>query len=146
MKYDSYDITFKEVPGHIALVFSISNCQGTCEGCHSPHLREDIGTTLDMEEYERILALYEPLIDAVCFLGGSQYWREIKPLLERSKGLHRCLYSGSSDISEVLKNELESYKVGAFTGKPLTDPMTNQIYYVKQDNEWLNKTEIFHAS
>ena len=70
--------------------------------------------------------------------------KELDPLLRRSKGLHRCLYTGSNDISEMLKKNLESYKVGAFLGKPLTDPGTNQLYYVKQNSEWVNETWRFH--
>lgn len=42
-KYVDYDIVFQEVPGEVSLALNISNCPFKCEGCHSPHLRENIG-------------------------------------------------------------------------------------------------------
>ena len=55
MKYADSKVVFSEVPDEITLAISISNCPGTCKGCHSPWLREDIGEPLT------VIALYELL-------------------------------------------------------------------------------------
>ena len=55
LKYVDSKVVFSEVPDEITLAISISNCPGTCKGCHSPWLREDIGESLT------VIALYELL-------------------------------------------------------------------------------------
>ena len=68
VKYDGYDITFQEVPNEVSLVFNITNCQGTCEGCHSPWLRGDYGRPLH-GDLESLIQKYKGLITCVCFMG-----------------------------------------------------------------------------
>ena len=55
IKYTDTQVVFEEIPNEITLAINISNCQHHCEGCHSPYLREDIGTELTEEELERLI-------------------------------------------------------------------------------------------
>ena len=43
LKYTSYTVVFQEVPDEVSLAFEVSGCPFKCEGCHSPHLWEDVG-------------------------------------------------------------------------------------------------------
>ena len=55
MKYTEAIVTFQEVPGEVSLTLSISGCPLRCMYCHSPHLREDIGIPLTVQELARLL-------------------------------------------------------------------------------------------
>ena len=40
------DIVLEEIPDKVTLAVEITNCQGSCPGCHSPFLKQDIGEEL----------------------------------------------------------------------------------------------------
>ena len=130
--YDTYDITFAEVPDEISLSIAITNCQGRCEGCHSPHLRENIGSDLLLALPE-LLDKYDGLITCVCFLGegndGQSLIEAIK--IANNRGLKTCLYSGreSCDIYKYVK--LDYLKTGPYIKDlgGLTTMGTNQRMY-----------------
>ena len=46
LKYLYTKITFAEAPDEISLCIDITNCIYHCNNCHSPELRQDIGTPL----------------------------------------------------------------------------------------------------
>lgn len=69
LKFADYDIVFQEVPDETTLALNLSNCPHRCEGCHSPQLREDIGTPLTPESLDSLLARY-PYVTCVGLMGG----------------------------------------------------------------------------
>lgn len=149
MKYAEYDITFSEIPGKVSLTLSISGCANNCIGCHSPHLRENIGTKLDFNSLNAILKEYQIGINSIVFLGGDQYKDLIIPLLKEVKkeypNLKLCLYSGAVDIHNDIKLELDYYKVGPYIEKfgSLESKTTNQKFYERNNNEWVDTTHKF---
>ncbi len=70
MKYTDTQIVFRELPDEITLAINISGCPLQCEGCHSPYLREDIGTILTKEVLKQLIT-DNPGITAICFMGGD---------------------------------------------------------------------------
>ena len=70
LKFADYDIVFQEVPDETTLALNLSNCPHRCEGCHSPQLREDIGTPLTPKSLDSLLARY-PYVTCVGLMGGD---------------------------------------------------------------------------
>ena len=69
LKYYNYDIVFQEIPDEVTLAVNLTNCPNRCQGCHSPHLREDIGTVLDEAEIGKLIAQYDRCITYFLFYG-----------------------------------------------------------------------------
>ena len=149
IRYHTYDIVFKELPGEIALAFTITGCTNNCEGCHSPHLQSNTGEILNINNYKNILELYKNHITAICFLGGEKN-HSILELLEYSKtnypDLKIGLYSGNTSISTDVLNYLDYLKLGNYDKNlgPLTSRLTNQQYYkIKNGKILKNLTHLF---
>lgn len=70
LKYVDTAITFSEIPDEITLCINLSNCPCHCEGCHSPHLAEDIGQVLTISRIEKLISGNKG-ITAICFMGGD---------------------------------------------------------------------------
>ena len=68
LKYVDYDIVFQEIPDEVTLAINLSNCPHRCAGCHSPHLREDVGETIDKELLLSLLNRYSGAVTCVCFM------------------------------------------------------------------------------
>ena len=56
IRYYNFDIVFAEIPDEVTLAINITGCPYRCEGCHSPHLREDRGERLDADALAALLA------------------------------------------------------------------------------------------
>ena len=82
LKYYNYDIVFQEIPDEVTLAINITHCPNNCEGCHSPHLREDIGEVLDYDALDRLLARYADSITCVCFMGGDSDLERLQQLAD----------------------------------------------------------------
>lgn len=130
--FDTYSITFAEVPDEISLCFSITNCQGRCKGCHSPHLRENAGSDL-FEVLPHLLQKYKRAISCVCFLGEGNDTDALTDALKmcRDVGAKTALYSGRRSVSAALYELLDYVKVGDYQEDKgaLTSPTTNQRMY-----------------
>lgn len=148
-KYHSTAVVFQEVPGEVSLAINITNCQGTCPGCHSPHLREDIGRPL----YEDLPKLLEENdgVTCVAFMGEGydipDLWKCIGYV--KSKGLKTCLYSGK-DYTLVDIEHLDYLKEGPYIENlgGLDSPTTNQCMYQRQTDDgkyfyWVDITHKF---
>lgn len=136
LKYYNYDIVFQEIPGEVTLAVNITNCPNHCVGCHSPHLRQDIGGYLSEAELMGIIAKYDKLITCVCLMGGDRNPVEIALLLACIKNEYPLLksawYSGKSSLPlDFPVKYLDFLKLGPFIPKhgPLTNPATNQRLY-----------------
>lgn len=135
LKYYSYAITYLELPNEVSLSFSITSCPNRCGGCHSPHLRKDIGT--DISNIFEIIEKYQNHITAVCFLGhgGEDHREEFAGILKEVKETHPKmkigLYSGFNYMIEEFKGYLDYYKVGEYVEAlgGLGSKNTNQVLH-----------------
>ena len=50
------DVVLEEIPDKVTLAVEISNCRGSCIGCHSPFLKQDIGVELTPDAVDRLIA------------------------------------------------------------------------------------------
>ena len=144
LKFVERYITFAEVPDEINLVYSISNCGGTCEGCHSPWLRKDEGFLLQ-DAVLKDIEKHKDFISCVCFLGegnAKEGWKQewfklIAAIKSVYPNLKIALYSGRDTIDLELAAVLDYYKVGAYKQNkgPLTKTTTNQRMYKIVNNQ-----------
>lgn len=162
LKYTNKGITFAEIPDEICFTYSISNCDGLCEGCHSAELRGDSGNVLDIDIWYD-LSRNTPLgITCVCFLGEGakdpDYVEQWIAIMQRIRimypNLKIAVYSGKTAINEELAKYVDYYKVGPYIAAagPLNKRTTNQRLYLinHKDNTreditykfWVNENEI----
>ncbi len=65
-------VVLEEIPDKVSLAVEITQCQGSCVGCHSPFLRKDIGEELTEAA---ISAMVEDNFGVNCFLFLRWGWR-----------------------------------------------------------------------
>ena len=149
MRVASFEIVFQEVPGEVTLALNISGCPNRCPGCHSPHLREDIGEELTPELLDILVARYAPGITCVCFMGGDQDSEYVAELAQyvRLKGLKTAWYSGKEwDIAKFKSTVFDFVKFGPYVKAlgGLKSPTTNQRFYRREGENWIDETSLFH--
>lgn len=140
IKYVDTLVSFTEVPDEISLCISLSNCPNSCVGCHSPHLRKDIGKNLTLAEVNTLVRNNEG-ISCVCLLGDTKDIRELFRLAKEIKIKHTiklAWYSGSNYIPINLIEGLEVFdylKIGEYdeVKGPLNSPTTNQKMFKIED-------------
>lgn len=141
MKFYQYTVVFQEVPDEITLAFEITNCPHKCEGCHSPHLLEDIGTELTIDVFKEVLGKYFGMITNVAFFGGEQY-DEMEEMLDYAKdlGLKTTLWTGGCDVAPRIKEKLNFLKTGEYRHElgGLQSEDTNQKYINVKTGEDIN--------
>lgn len=98
MKYTDTQIVFRELPDETTLAINISGCPLRCEGCHSPYLRDNIGTSITKEVLEELIEKNKG-ITAVCFMGG-----DAQPL-------------GITASAKWLKHKYPELKIGWYSGR-----------------------------
>lgn len=135
MKYVDAKVVFSEVPDEITLAISISNCPGTCKGCHSPWLREDVGESLTKTSVRELLKKNNG-VTCICFMGGDRDIESLKQLIKWTKEnypkIKTAWYSGLDYLKD---NEITKYlnylKLGSYKESmgPLDNPHTNQVFY-----------------
>lgn len=143
LKYTDYDIVFQEIPDEVTLAINLSRCPHRCKGCHSPHLRQDIGEELDEAALCRLLQTYGNSITCICFMGGDADTDEVCRLayyvLKNWKGsIKTAWYSGCNELknkdSAVYFNFI---KLGPYmeTLGGLNKKTTNQrLYQIENGN------------
>ena len=149
MRVASFEIVFQEVPGEVTLALNISGCPNRCPGCHSPHLREDIGEELTPELLDILVARYSPGITCVCFMGGDQDPEYVAELAQHVhlKGLKTAWYSGREwAIAEYKSTVFDFVKFGPYVEAlgGLKSPTTNQRFYRREGENWIDETSLFH--
>ena len=146
IKFHDYYITFQEVPNEISLVFTITNCQNRCEGCHSPWLREDVGNDL-VSGMAKIISRYKDDITCVCFMGEGNDSESLGKCIAavNKMGLKTCLYTGRDYITQGY--HLDYLKVGPYNKElgALDSPTTNQrmLKWNNNKGEYENITSWF---
>lgn len=151
LRFASYDIVFQEVPGEITLALNLSNCPNACKGCHSPHLREDIGEVLDAEALAALLEKYGDAVSCVCFMGGDAEAAAVERsavLVKRLSGgkLKTAWYSGMDALAPGIRTEHFDYiKIGSYIEAlgGLASPTTNQRFYRVENGELHDRTSDF---
>ena len=141
LKYTETLVGFSEVPEEITLCINISGCGIHCEGCHSPHLWEDIGEELKPVVLSDLIAKNNG-ITCVAFMGGDASPDEIVNLAKWVKNnteLKVCWYSGKSDIP-FFYDYFDYIKVGPYIKEKggLNSKTTNQKFYKVIHKETVN--------
>ena len=133
------DIVLEEIPDKVTLAVEITNCQGSCPGCHSPFLKLDIGEELTPQVVDRLIAdnygvncflLLGEGKDLQALLGIAEHLRTAHPELERA------VYSGRVQVEPEFYEAFDYVKVGPYVAAkgPLNSPTTNQrLYYHGED-------------
>lgn len=150
LKYFNYDIVFQEIPDEITLAINITGCPNNCPGCHSPHLRKDIGEPLTEEVIESLIQRYGASITCLCFMGGDSDPEEVARLAGFSRSLQNGLkiawYSGRNTLpaNYSLKN-FNYIKLGEYREDlgGLSSIKTNQrLYLIDKNTDHLIKSTI----
>ena len=128
------DIVLEEIPDKVTLAVEISNCRGSCIGCHSPFLKQDIGEELTPEAVDALIAAN---FGVNCFLllgegrDRDALLRIAEHLRRRHPGIERALYSGRPEVEPEIHAAFDYVKVGPYIQElgPLNKPTTNQRLY-----------------
>ena len=151
IKYAGCGVTFQEVPNEVSLSFSISNCSGNCEGCHSPWLKDDVGKDLE-NDLPALLNQYCDSITCVCFMGEGIDPISLLTCVEmvRRRGLKVALYSGRDSIysipfCRIMISKLNFIKIGSYRKElgGLDSYTTNQRMYKITDGRLKDITYMF---
>jgi anaerobic ribonucleoside-triphosphate reductase activating protein len=152
----SYDIVFQEVPGEVTLALNLSACPNRCPGCHSPHLREEVGDRLDDELLEGLLGRYGGAVSCVAWMGGDGDPGEVSRQAEkvhREAGLKTAWYSGRGELSPDMNlTNIDYVKLGPYDPARggLSTPGTNQRFYRVEgsgpDRKMVDATELFRKN
>ncbi len=148
LKYTDYDIVFQEIPDEVTLAINLSNCPYRCKGCHSPQLREDIGTPLSNDEIIKLLNKYGDFITCICLMGGDASVEDIEQsvifIKKYSKGhIKTAWYSGCDYICPNIDLDHFNYiKVGAYKEDlgALKSKTTNQRFYKINNSQLIDMT------
>ena len=151
LKYVDYNIVFQEIPGETTLAVNISNCPNYCIDCHSPELREDIGTILDETELNKLYKRYGGLITCICFMGGDSSPERVEELAMyvgklSGGGIKTAWYSGNNMFPESCTPKSFNYiKLGEYIRERggLNSPSTNQRMYQIEQGEFRDITHLF---
>ena len=151
LRLASYDIVFQEIPGEVTLAVNLSNCPNACKGCHSPHLRDDIGEVLDEEAIAALLKEYGASVSCFCFMGGDADPVAVDrsaALVKRLSGgrLKTAWYSGKDELAPGIHAESFDYiKIGSYQEVlgGLASPTTNQRLYKVENGRLHDITNVF---
>ena len=123
----------------MTLAVEISNCRGSCLGCHSPFLQKDIGEELTPAVVDRLIA---DNFGVNCFLllgegkDKEALLRIASHLREKFPRIERAVYSGRTEVDPEFYEAFDYVKVGPYIAEcgPLNERTTNQrLYYHRED-------------
>lgn len=142
-------VVLEEIPDKLALALDISNCQGQCEGCHSPFLRDDVGEELTPAAIDKLFA---DNFGVNCFLllGEGRDKAALESVARYVRKTHPsvalALYSGRESVEDELFAIFDYVKVGPYMPSkgPLNNRGTNQrLYRVLKDGTREDITSAF---
>ena len=128
------DIVLEEIPDRVTLAVEITNCQGSCPGCHSPFLRKDIGEELTEEALDALLDDNFG-VNCLLFLGEGNdrdaLLRLAAHIRKSRPGLELALYSGRTSVEKEITEMFDYVKIGPYIAErgPLNERTTNQRLY-----------------
>lgn len=128
------DVVLEEIPDKVTLAVEISNCRGSCIGCHSPFLKQDIGVELTPDAVDRLIA---DNFGVNCFLllgegkDPEALLRIAEHLRVHHPDLERAVYSGRPEVEPEIYVAFDYVKVGPYVAElgPLNERTTNQRLY-----------------
>ena len=133
------NVVLEEIPDRVTLAVEISNCQGSCVGCHSPFLKEDIGEELTPEVVDSLIAANFG-VNCFLLLGEGRDPAAVLAIAAhlrfRHPGLETAIYSGRAEVEPELFDAFDYVKVGPYIPAygPLNKETTNQrLYYHRED-------------
>lgn len=132
-------VVFEEIPDKVTLAFSITNCQNRCKGCHSAHLRCDIGEILDENVIDEKFAKTIKMCNCVLFLGegnDKEGLIRLNNYIKNKYNVETAIYSGRDEVEDDLFEYFDYVKVGSYKEEcgPLNKKTTNQrLFYHKKD-------------
>lgn len=149
IKYDNHQIVFREFPDEVTLALNLTLCPNRCVGCHSPYLRENIGTELTTDELDNLISQNNG-ITCVGFMGGDNDTQSLLKLIEHIKtstSLKTGWYSGKDTIDPaILSSNLCDYiKIGHYDEQygSIDNKTTNQRMYFLSDTGYEDITHLF---
>ena len=149
LKYVSYDIVFQEIPDEVTLAINLSRCPNRCPGCHSPHLRDDIGDELSEARLAVLIDEYRRAATCVCFMGGDGDPAEVARLarlIKQRYGLKSGWYSGCDRLpADFDGSAFDFVKIGGYDARhgDLKSPTTNQKLFRIVDGKMTDITSRF---
>ena len=128
------DVVLEEIPDKVTLAVEVSNCRGSCIGCHSPFLKQDIGVELTPDAVDRLIA---DNFGVNCFLllgegkDPEALLRIAEHLRVHHPDLERAVYSGRPEVEPEIYAAFDYVKVGPYVAElgPLNERTTNQRLY-----------------
>lgn len=149
IKYDkdNVSICFEEIPSEISLGISISNCLGTCIGCHSPWLRSDMGEELTESTIDELI-LKNDGVTCILLLGEGNDKNALLKIIKYIKDkypLKVALYSGRNEVEDEYYKILDYIKIGPYIAEygPLNKKTTNQRLFKMENGEKIDITSRF---
>lgn len=149
MKWTTAQVVFREFPDEVTLAINISGCPNQCEGCHSPHLRKNIGKKLDFTAVDNLINEH-PQITCIGLMGGDADPHAIADIARHIKETRFHIkvgwYSGCNHVPEDMNIDFLDYiKVGGYVPErgPLDNPNTNQRMMMRVGNTWVDITYKF---
>lgn len=133
------EVVLEEIPGKVTLAVEISNCQGSCIGCHSPFLRTDIGDELSFEVVKMLIDSNFG-INCLLFLGEGNDQEALLSLARQIKqayhNMELAVYSGRPEVEEEYYEIFDYVKIGPYIEEfgPLNSPTTNQKLFHKRED------------
>lgn len=129
MKYNGWHITMNEMPGWIALAYSITECPLRCKSCHSPELQTSVGHTLSTDVIIGHLKQY-PQVDGIILMGHGSSFDDLPGIVDvvRAHNKMICVYTGLVSIPDDVYELLDYIKIGPYVESRggLNSPHTNQ--------------------
>lgn len=140
-----YDVktVLKEIPGEVALSFSITGCCKRCKGCHSDYLWDmDSGKPLTEDVLNEYITKYAYLLTCVLFMGGDWDKEYLIKLLKiaKSNKLKTALYTGENQVDKEIVDLLDYLKTGKYIAElgGLGSKSTNQKFIEVKSGNNLN--------
>lgn len=151
LKYYNYDIVFQEIPDEVTLAVNITNCPNRCNGCHSPHLQEDIGEELNEARIIALIDKYSSAITCFCFMGGDAEPLEINRLASFVQVQYpeqkTAWYSGRARLPDGFDVKSFHYiKLGSYNeklGSLKSETSNQQLFKIQQDGEMKDISGLF---
>lgn len=132
-------VVLEEIPDRVSLAVDISNCLGTCVGCHSPFLRLNIGEELTPGIVDALIADNFG-VNCFLFLGEGNDIAALLALAAHMRkahpGMELALYSGREEVEQEVWDAFDYVKVGPYRPEcgPLNERSTNQrLYHHRKD-------------
>ncbi len=148
IKYKNYMVVFEEIPDKVTLAVNITNCQNRCVGCHSPELRNDIGSELTESKIDKMINENDG-VNCFLFMGEGNDRETLIKLanyVKENYNLDVALYSGRDKVEYDFLQVFDYVKVGPYIEEygPLNKKTTNQrMYKIVNNGEFVDITSEF---